>query len=79
MKDIKVLGTGCPKCAATLKLIQTVAEERQFQGRIYKIEDIMDIVEYGVMSTPAVVIDGKVVFAGGVPEREMVEHWFDTL
>lgn len=79
MKDIKVLGTGCPKCAATLKIIQTVAEERQFQGRIYKIEDIMDIVEYGVMSTPAVVIDDKVVFAGGVPERKMVEYWFDTL
>lgn len=78
MKDIKILGTGCAKCQATLKLIKTVAEERNFQGNIYKIEDIMDILEYGVLSTPAVVIDGKVVLVGDVPDRNLVENWFDT-
>lgn len=79
MKDIRILGTGCAKCVATLKLIQTIAEERHFQGNIRKVEDIMDILEYGVMSTPAVVIDGKVVLAGDVPDRKIVERWFDTL
>lgn len=79
MKDIRILGTGCAKCVATLKLIQTIAEERHFQGNIRKVEDIMDILKYGVMSTPAVVIDGKVVLAGDVPDRKTVEGWFDTL
>lgn len=79
MKDIRILGTGCAKCVAMLKLIQTIAEERHFQGNIRKVEDIMDILEYGVMSTPAVVIDGKVVLACDVPDRKTVEGWFDTL
>ncbi|WP_448508162.1 thioredoxin family protein [Immundisolibacter sp.] len=73
--DIKVLGTGCANCKATLKLIEDVAAEKGVAVRIEKVEDIQGIMSYGVMSTPGVVIDGKVVHAGGIPERKKVESW----
>lgn len=73
--DIKVLGTGCANCKATLKLIADVAAEKGVAVRIEKVEDIQGIMSYGVMSTPGVVIDRKVVHAGGIPERKKVESW----
>ena len=76
MKEIKILGMGCPKCKATFNVIEEVAKANGFSGTIQKVEDISEIMSYGVMSTPAVVIDGKVAFAGGVPSKEQVECWF---
>ena len=76
MKDIKVLGTGCANCRNTLALIEAVARERGVEIQLEKIEDLKAIMGYGVMSTPGVVIDGKVVHAGGVPPRAKVEGWF---
>lgn len=76
MKEIKILGTGCPKCKATFQVISEVAKANGFSGTIEKVEDIADIISYGVMSTPAVVIDNKIAFAGGVPSKEQVESWF---
>jgi len=75
MKNIKVLGTGCANCKATLKLIDETAKDIAVEVEIEKVEDIGDIMSYGVMSTPGVVIDGKVVHAGGVPDRKKVEDW----
>jgi small redox-active disulfide protein 2 len=75
MKHVKVLGTGCAKCKATLKLIEDVAIVEHAEIRLDKIDDIRDIVSYGLMSTPGVVVDGKVVHAGGVPSRAAVESW----
>lgn len=76
MKEIKVLGTGCAKCKETFKVIEEVAKAHDFGGSIEKIEDISAIISYGVMSTPAVVIDGNVAFVGGIPSKEQVESWF---
>ena len=76
MKNVKVLGTGCANCRNTLALIETVARERAVDIELEKIEDLPSIMRYGVMSTPGVVIDGKVVHAGGVPSRDKVEGWF---
>jgi small redox-active disulfide protein 2 len=76
MKTIKVLGTGCANCRNTIAVIQQVLEAKGVEGNIEKVEDIKDIMAYGVMSTPGVVIDGTVVHAGGVPSREKVERWF---
>lgn len=73
--EIKVLGTGCSKCKSTVALIQEVAKSQGVSISLEKIEDIQAIVGYGVMSTPAVVKDGKVVHAGGVPSRDKVEQW----
>ncbi|MDP1733287.1 MAG: thioredoxin family protein [Sulfuritalea sp.] len=76
MKTIKVLGTGCANCKNTLQLIDQVAQAKGIEIQLEKIEDLQQIMSYGVMSTPGVVIDGKVVHAGGVPARAKIESWF---
>ena len=73
--DIKVLGTGCANCKNTLALIAEVAQEKGVRVTLEKVEDLRQIMSYGVMSTPGVVIDGKVVHAGGVPSRDKVAQW----
>lgn len=73
--DIQVLGTGCANCQATLALIDEVAQAKGVAITLGKVEDIKQIIGYGVMSTPGVVIDGKVVHAGGVPSRDKVMRW----
>lgn len=73
--DIKVLGTGCANCKRTIALIEQVAQAKGVPVTLGKVEEIRDIMSYGVLSTPGVVIDGKVVHAGGVPGREKVEQW----
>lgn len=75
---IEVLGTGCANCRSTIALIEQVAQDKGASIALTKVEDIKDIMGYGVMSTPGVVIDGKVVHAGGVPSREKVEQWLSA-
>ncbi|MBZ0067346.1 MAG: thioredoxin family protein [Thiobacillus sp.] len=75
MKNIKVLGSGCANCNTTLKLIGEIAQARGVAVELEKVEDMAAILGYGVMSTPGVVIDGKVVHAGGVPDRRKIESW----
>ena len=60
----------------TVALIEDVARANGATIDLQKVEDLKDIMSYGVMSTPGVVIDGKVVHAGGVPARGKVESWF---
>ena len=74
--DIKVLGTGCSNCKNTITLIDQVAQAKGMAVTLEKVEDLRAIMGYGVMSTPGVVINGKVVHAGGVPSRDKVEQWF---
>ncbi len=76
--DIKVLGTGCANCKNTIALIEQVAREKGAPTTVAKVEELREIMGYGVMSTPGVVIDGKVAHAGGVPARSKVEQWFAT-
>lgn len=76
--DIKVLGTGCANCKNTIALIDQVAQANGVTVTLEKVEDLRDIARYGVMSTPGVVINGKVVHAGGVPARDKVEAWFSA-
>lgn len=78
MKSVKVLGSGCAKCGNTAALIEAVAQAKGIAVDIEKVEDMQAIVGFGVMSTPAVVIDGKVIHAGGVPDRESVERWLSA-
>jgi small redox-active disulfide protein 2 len=76
MKDIKVLGTGCANCKATVKLVEEIAKAKGAEIALEKVEDIQKIMSYNIMSTPAIVIDGQVVHAGGIPARSKVEGWF---
>jgi small redox-active disulfide protein 2 len=73
--DIKVLGTGCANCRNTIALIEQVAQAKGVAVNLQKVEELRAIMSYGVMSTPGVVIDGKVVHAGGIPGREKIEQW----
>ena len=75
MKEIKVLGSGCANCRNTIARIEQVAQAKGVAVAMQKVEEVRDIMSYGVMSTPGVVIDGKVVHAGGVPSRAKIEQW----
>ncbi|MFO7791204.1 MAG: thioredoxin family protein [Bacteroidales bacterium] len=68
--DIKILGTGCPKCKTLEKKTRDSVDELGIDASIEKVEDIMKIMEYGVMSTPGLVVDGKVVFSGRLPSTK---------
>ena len=75
MKSIKVLGTGCANCKTTLKLIEEAAKAKGVTIELEKVEDIQSITSWGVMSTPGVVVDGKLVHTGGVPSRDKIAGW----
>ena len=72
---IEVLGSCCGNCQKTMELIGEVAKEKGADIELVKIDDLKQIMGYGVMSTPGVVIDGTVVHAGGMPSRARVEQW----
>jgi len=65
--EIKILGTGCPKCKAIEKATRDFVERNGIDATVTKVDDIMEIISFGVMVTPAIVIDGKVVVKGRVP------------
>lgn len=73
MKKIQILGTGCPKCKQLAKQAETAAKESGIPYEIEKVTDIQMIVEFGVMSTPALVVDGQVKAAGRVPSVEEIK------
>ena len=70
MKTIKILGTGCPNCKTTEGVVNQAINELNIEAKVEKVEDIMEIMKYDVMSTPAVVIDEKIVIKGRVPSLE---------
>ncbi len=74
MKDIKVLGPGCAKCEELLKQTQQAARELNLECTVEKISDIQKITGYGVMMTPALVVDGAVKVSGKVPSVEQIKE-----
>lgn len=72
--EIKVLGTGCPKCKSLEKATREVVAQNNIDANISKVEDIMEIMNYNVMSTPALVVDGRVVVKGRVPSNEELKE-----
>jgi small redox-active disulfide protein 2 len=75
MKAIKVLGTGCANCRVTAQRVEEVAKELGVSITLEKVEEIQDIMAYGILVTPGVVVDGKLVHSGGVPAREKIAGW----
>lgn len=75
MKNIKVLGPGCANCKTVAKLIAAVAQEKGIAIELEKVEEIREIMSFGILSTPGVVVDGQVVHAGGIPSRDKIEQW----
>lgn len=68
--EIKILGTGCAKCKTTQQLVEKVVSEKNIDATVTKVEDIMEIMKFNVMSTPAVVVDGVVKLKGRVPSEK---------
>lgn len=71
--EIKVLGTGCQKCKKLYNLLQEVLTENNLQANVEKVEEITQIVQYGVMITPALVVDGTVKVTGKVPSKDEIK------
>lgn len=72
---IEILGTGCPKCKKTKEIIEKVLKQTGVEAEVIKVEDIEKILNYGVMVTPAVAIDGEVKVAGKVPDEKDIRKW----
>lgn len=71
--EIKVLGAGCAKCKTTYEMIEKVVNENNLDVTLTKVEDIMELLNYNIMSTPAVVVDGEVKIKGHVPTENEVK------
>ena len=72
---IEILGTGCPKCKKLNELTKEVIQELGISAEIKKITNINDIIDYGVMVTPALVVDGNVKVAGKIPSKQDITEW----
>lgn len=72
--EIKVLGTGCAKCKTTYQAIEKVLRENNVDATLTKVEDIVEIINAGVMTTPAVMVDGEVRIKGRVPSESEIKE-----
>lgn len=73
--EILVFGPGCAKCGAAAELIRSVIEEQNVEADVKHVTDLIEMTKYDVISTPGVVIDGKVVSSGKIPTKAEVESW----
>lgn len=73
MKKIQILGTGCPKCKALAQNAETAAKEMGIEHQIEKVTEINEIMKFGVMMTPALVIDGQVKVVGKILSPEQIK------
>lgn len=73
--QVKVLGTGCPKCKFLEDRVKKVATENNIEIELEKVTDINDIISYGVIMTPGLVVDGEVKISGKVPSEDQVLDW----
>lgn len=73
-KEILILGTNCSKCETLVKLTREVVAEEGIDATVSKVDDIVEIMQYGIMSTPGLVVDKKVVMSGKLPsKKEIIE------
>jgi small redox-active disulfide protein 2 len=75
MKNVKVLGPGCKRCVETVAMVQAQADKLGVPVTIEKVTDFAAIAGYGIAATPGIVIDGKVVHAGGLPKADDLARW----
>ena len=71
--EIKVLGSGCAKCKTTNEMIEKIVKENQLDATLSKVEDIVELLNYGIMTTPAIVVDGEVKLKGHVPTESEIK------
>ena len=71
--EIKVLGSGCAKCKTTYEMIEKIVKENQLDATLSKVEDIVELLNYGIMTTPAIVVEGEVKLKGHVPTESEIK------
>lgn len=72
--EVKVLGPGCAKCKSAFQVVEKVVKENNVDATVTKVEDIVEMMMYNIMSTPAVVVDGVVKIKGHVPTTDEVKE-----
>lgn len=75
MKEVKVLGPGCKRCQETEAMVRSEAAKLGIDVSVEKVTDYAQIAQFGILSTPGIVIDGKVVHAGGLPKAGDLAKW----
>jgi small redox-active disulfide protein 2 len=75
MKDVKVLGSGCKRCETAEQMVRAEAQKLGVAIKVEKVTDYAEIAKFGIVSMPGIVIDGKVVHAGGLPKAEDLAKW----
>lgn len=79
MRVIEVLGSGCPKCQYVEKVVREAVQAGGIEAEIRHVTDFAEIAARGILSTPGLAIDGRVVLAGRVPTREELDGWLGTV
>lgn len=77
MLDIKILGPGCPRCKEVEKRTKEVLEDLKLDANVEKVSDLKKIMEYKIMATPGLVINGKVVCSGKIPAKSQIKEWIE--
>ena len=75
MKDVKVLGPGCANCQRLAAMVQKVSDAEGVAASVEKVTDYAEIMRYGVMRTPGLVVDGQLVVSGRLPSEEEIRGW----
>ncbi|HQS16992.1 thioredoxin family protein [Reyranella sp.] len=75
MKEVKILGPGCKRCDAAAEMVKAEAAKLGIEVTVEKVTDYAAIAGYGIASTPGIVVEGKVVHAGGLPRQEAIAGW----
>jgi small redox-active disulfide protein 2 len=75
MLNIKILGSGCANCKNLEKLCREVVTENNLDANIEKVTDFKEIASYGIMSTPGLVVNGKILSSGKLPTKYTLQHW----
>ncbi|PNG27554.1 thioredoxin family protein [Methylocella silvestris] len=78
MKQVKVLGPGCARCKTTEEMVRAEAVRLGVDVSVEKITDYEAIAQFGIVSTPGIVIDGKVVHSGGLPKADDLRRWLQA-
>ena len=77
--EIKILGPGCPNCKTLFSSVEKVIKENSIDAKLSKVEDIIEIMNYNIISTPAIVVDGNVIVKGRVPNEKELKLYLREL
>lgn len=75
MLEVKILGTGCKKCTTLEQILRDIVKENKIEANVIKVNDFMEIMKYGILATPGLVINEKIVSVGVVPPNEKILAW----